>query len=86
MSTLRTIGRGKIYVGLYIFEPIVRPNAAQPSGFISAATFQDSTVLWHARLGHLSHSRLIALKTVLPLDASSIDHAKACGIFPLTKQ
>ncbi|XP_022157659.1 uncharacterized protein LOC111024316 [Momordica charantia] len=80
MSTLRMIGKGKFCDGLYLLESSVASYSAAISfpTIVTHVTVRDPTTLWHARLDHLSHHHLLALKSFLHTAVFQSPHNDSC--------
>jgi len=79
----KTIGVGEERGGLFYLLQTPKVFAAT-SRVLTASLKDPSSDLWHYRLGHLSHSRLSLLHSLVP--SVSVDSNKVCNVCPLAKQ
>jgi hypothetical protein len=71
--------RGSLFYLLQAPKPF-----ANNSRVLTASLKDPSSDIWHYRLGHLSHSRLSLLHSLVP--SISVDSNKICNVCPLAKQ
>jgi hypothetical protein len=85
------IGSGELIEGLYYLTSKAKPShtcTTQTTTQIRNATHSSnihipSLALWHFRLGHLSHNRLLSMKHEFPF--VTVDHNSVCDICHLAR-
>jgi hypothetical protein len=86
-KSLRTIGSGELIEGLYYLTSKIQAsnvhNTQTNSPTHSSNIHIPTPALWHFRLGHLSHSRLLNMKQEFPF--VSVDSTSVCDICHLAR-
>ncbi|XP_040937729.1 uncharacterized protein [Gossypium hirsutum] len=84
LSSGRIRGIGKARGGLYILESY-RLHSVVPSPSVASAASVEPSFLWHARVDHVSISRLNNVSN-LPCTVANSDSISQCPVCPLAKQ